>query len=415
MEAQFGLNSRDLSLPPVPTQVRGATDVAERSALFLGPSQSDPKPARTQALLTRSKLLPGGSSPGGRLGKPLRDAKTGLSLAHQDLPGANPAGASWPGQLNPQQQKSLESLRDHPDMKDLLQHKSFSSLPETARAQILGSLSQDPKQADQQLDNLAQVCWTLENHDLDEKDRVAAFQVAASLKKEHMGLLYSNLDKGTLTSPGSTGKTGLQSLATLTQGSLVKDLTGRPLDREGLMTQILSDLDDKRQIFQGDQNTCGATSASILLAERDPGEYVRILADLARDGKTQLRNHKDELAVHREALKPDTHYRSMTGNLLQPALMDFANGDQVTYDDVTEQQKVVGSANLFTSIADVVAGPLGPKAQRHHHRCGNHSLALQSGGPDSARDGSPDQRAAGRPISGQGRRHRCLGCCEGGQ
>ena len=108
-----------------------------------------------------------------------------------------------------------------------------------------------------------------------------------------------------------------------------------------LLRDLVEILEHPDRITQGRKGTCGATVAERALAERLPGEYVRILTDLLANGKTKLKNgavmHLNPGGLHKAKGERDTRY--LPSRVLQPSFTDFANGP-FTYDDDKEIQVI---------------------------------------------------------------------------
>jgi hypothetical protein len=99
-----------------------------------------------------------------------------------------------------------------------------------------------------------------------------------------------------------------------------RDLTGA-----SMLASTVRELYDPQACLQGDRQTCGAASAQILMAREAPSEYVRLVTGLAFEGRAGLYNGG---TMTRE---PDWNAdpadkRSLTGQLLQSAFMEYANG-----------------------------------------------------------------------------------------
>ncbi|MFP5504102.1 MAG: hypothetical protein ACLGIN_16575, partial [Candidatus Sericytochromatia bacterium] len=101
----------------------------------------------------------------------------------------------------------------------------------------------------------------------------------------------------------------------------------RSVPREALISQALVEVADPVTISQHGRGTCAATSVQILLAHESPAEYVRVLTQLASPaGEAKL---PGGAVIRRE---PDWNAgndggRSTPSRLLQPAFMEFANGE----------------------------------------------------------------------------------------
>ncbi|HEY9765494.1 MAG TPA: hypothetical protein V6C82_03985, partial [Chroococcales cyanobacterium] len=104
------------------------------------------------------------------------------------------------------------------------------------------------------------------------------------------------------------------------------------IDRQELLSEVKSELEDPSRIAQKKANTCGATSAQILLARRDPAEYVRLISGLASpEGKVSMRG--GENLARKEDWQAEDGGRTISSRLLQPAFMEVADGKLFVYDN----------------------------------------------------------------------------------
>jgi LysM repeat protein len=116
---------------------------------------------------------------------------------------------------------------------------------------------------------------------------------------------------------------------------LANDRLDPKIDQRQLVSQALIELNDPVSISQKSRGTCAPTSVQILIALREPQVYVGLLRGLASpSGLAKLPNGAE---IRREA---DWSYdndggRSIPSRLLQPALMEFANGD-ADYDNTND-------------------------------------------------------------------------------
>jgi peptidoglycan hydrolase-like protein with peptidoglycan-binding domain len=125
-----------------------------------------------------------------------------------------------------------------------------------------------------------------------------------------------------LSAPDFRGGTMLDSLHGLATGPLA-----RGVDRQGVLSSTMAEVENPARIEQWGQGTCAATSVTLRLARQSPAEYARIVAGLAgpsgavtlRDGETANRNG-GSLADNRSG-------RSTSERLIQDSFMGFANGN----------------------------------------------------------------------------------------
>jgi hypothetical protein len=110
------------------------------------------------------------------------------------------------------------------------------------------------------------------------------------------------------------------------------------IDRRELMRTILRDVADPSQIRQGKKFTCGATAIAISLARFSPAEYVRLVAGLASVEGRVTTFGGATIERQRHTIADDGSRRSLTGRLLQAALMQLGDGD-LDYDNRTERHR----------------------------------------------------------------------------
>ncbi|HBN08448.1 MAG TPA: hypothetical protein DD435_07305 [Cyanobacteria bacterium UBA8530] len=104
------------------------------------------------------------------------------------------------------------------------------------------------------------------------------------------------------------------------------------IDKQELLSEITSELEDPSRIAQKKANTCGATAAQILLARRAPAEYVRLISGLASpEGKVSMKS--GESLARKEDWEAEDGGRTLPSRLLQPAFMEVANGKLFAYDN----------------------------------------------------------------------------------
>lgn len=117
---------------------------------------------------------------------------------------------------------------------------------------------------------------------------------------------------------------------------LAGDRLAPGVDQGRLLSQALVELNDPVTISQHSRGTCAATSVQILTAIEAPDQYVRLLRGLSSpQGEAQLGNGQ---SIRREAdwNVDNDGGRSLSSRLLQPAFMEFANGelDYLNADDM---------------------------------------------------------------------------------
>lgn len=107
------------------------------------------------------------------------------------------------------------------------------------------------------------------------------------------------------------------------------------IDRRALIGAALAELADPERVSQGSRQTCAAAVVQAKLAQDDPAEYLRLLSGLAAPaGEVTLAS--GEVLTRDPNWRPASG-RSPTGDLLQPAFMQFATG---SYDSRTDTRAV---------------------------------------------------------------------------
>ena len=137
------------------------------------------------------------------------------------------------------------------------------------------------------------------------------------------------------------GKTLLDQLNTMSQQPLAARI-----DRQSWLADTLVEIYKPERICQHAWNTCGATSAQILMARENPAEYARLQSGLASpEGKVKMiggdilqreANWNPETSPHSGA----EDLRTTSGKLFQSAVMELGNGfGFVNYDASADVHK----------------------------------------------------------------------------
>jgi len=129
----------------------------------------------------------------------------------------------------------------------------------------------------------------------------------------------------------------LDAFKALQTASLHADLAPHRLT---LLRSALQELAYPERIEQHSKGTCAATTVQIVLALKNPVQYLNILQNLASpEGKVPpaLLHGATDLEREVETLKDDRSGRSLSSRLLQPAFMEFANGPAAQYDNTRDR------------------------------------------------------------------------------
>ncbi len=101
---------------------------------------------------------------------------------------------------------------------------------------------------------------------------------------------------------------------------------GEGIDRQQLLSDVVQEIAVPESIAQRTFGTCAPTATEIQLAKDHPAEYVRLIAGLASPEGEVTTLGGDVLRVEEGALGGD-RVRSVSQQLLAPALMELGNGD----------------------------------------------------------------------------------------
>lgn len=101
---------------------------------------------------------------------------------------------------------------------------------------------------------------------------------------------------------------------------------GEGIDRQQLLSDVVQEIAVPESIAQRTFGTCAPTATEIQLAKDNPAEYVRLISGLASPEGEVTTLGGDVLRVEEGAVGGDSK-RSVSQQLLAPALMELGNGD----------------------------------------------------------------------------------------
>ncbi|MFN8673461.1 MAG: hypothetical protein U0457_15425 [Candidatus Sericytochromatia bacterium] len=115
-----------------------------------------------------------------------------------------------------------------------------------------------------------------------------------TMKADLENLLKSN--SNVLMSKDSSGKTTIENLSALSEITINKK-TGEKVDGNNLLKNAVNMLKSDKNVTQGYHGTCGAGSLENYIRDKQPSELIRIVKDLASNGKAVLADGKEKLAL----------------------------------------------------------------------------------------------------------------------
>ncbi len=151
----------------------------------------------------------------------------------------------------------------------------------------------------------------------------------STIQNKLTSLLDGNIS---LSSKDSNGKSLIDNLEKM---SLIKKnkSTGESVDGKSLLKEAINMLADDKNITQGDNGTCGAGSLENLMRDTQPSELVRIVKDLASDGKVILADNNivSSMKLARNSLNFKETGRNQFDRIFQSAVMQrvaLVGGDE---------------------------------------------------------------------------------------
>jgi hypothetical protein len=161
-------------------------------------------------------------------------------------------------------------------------------------------------------------------------------------------------------------------------GEMAKQPLAEGIDRQQLLTETLRAVENPVRMDQEDTNTCGGVSAQIMLALKNPAEYVRLVGGLSTpEGSVKLAGGE---TIRRDAewQNPEKGAgRALGLKLLTPPLMDMAQLPGLKHDAKTDENKLLGhnmpgflqeflgEGNLGMGEAKVASQLMGEKRDMH--------------------------------------------------
>ncbi|MFN8575498.1 MAG: hypothetical protein U0354_01450 [Candidatus Sericytochromatia bacterium] len=166
-------------------------------------------------------------------------------------------------------------------------------------------------------------------------DRVKFIELYDNLdsttQKQLIGLLNKEIS---LASKDSQGKSLIENINDLTQIKKNKQ-TGESVNGKNLAKEAIAIIDNDKNVTQGYHGTCGAGSLQNLMRDTYPSELVRIVKDLASNGKAVLADNNDisSMKLARNSINYKESGRNQFSRIFQSAVMQrvaLVGGDERT-------------------------------------------------------------------------------------
>lgn len=137
------------------------------------------------------------------------------------------------------------------------------------------------------------------------------------------------------------------------------------LDRRTLIRDLIREVATPTAIDQQGKGTCTVTSLQILMAERHPAEYVRLVAGLASPSGSVVTQGRATLRRDPGTERDDDSLRTLSARLWQSALMEYANGPQQDYSNAEDRHSGTGGSGLGNDdFSAAVAAVLGAEPKQ---------------------------------------------------
>lgn len=163
-----------------------------------------------------------------------------------------------------------------------------------------------------------------------DRERMLAVWSKAGMARTDLQSIASK--PGALSAKDAKGGTLVDSLSALSSGPLAP---GLDTERAWLLSSTIAGVARPEVITQESRGTCSVTAMSQMLAKAEPAEYARLVAGLSTpEGRVALKNGDVITRVTGTERQADSG-RTPPERLLQPALLEYGNGD-LRYDNARD-------------------------------------------------------------------------------
>jgi hypothetical protein len=140
------------------------------------------------------------------------------------------------------------------------------------------------------------------------------------------------MGNGRLMNRDRQGQTTLQHLDTLDRQRVPAEV-----DKPTAYRELVSNLAEPGRISQFRRGTCAPTSVQYQHARQQPSDYARVTAGLLSERGEVRMNNGDMLVRNRSGLAPDDSQRTSVDRIYQSSMMEYGNGDRLTYDNARDK------------------------------------------------------------------------------
>ncbi|MBS2036998.1 hypothetical protein JST97_18555 [bacterium] len=140
------------------------------------------------------------------------------------------------------------------------------------------------------------------------------------------------LGNGRLMNKDKQGQTTLQHLEQLDRQRVPSQV-----DKPTAYRELVANIAEPGNTNQRDRGTCAPTSVEYLHAKNQPSDYARTVTGLLSEKGEVRMNNGDILRRNASGLGPDDSGRTSVDRIYQSSMMDYADGDKLTYNNATDQ------------------------------------------------------------------------------
>jgi hypothetical protein len=142
----------------------------------------------------------------------------------------------------------------------------------------------------------------------------------------------SILGNGRLMNKDKQGQTTLQHLDQLDRQKVPAEV-----DKPTAFRELVGNIAQPGNTNQRARGTCAPTSVEYLHAKNQPSDYARTVTGLLSEKGDVRMNNGDIMHRNASGLGPDNSGRTSVDRIYQSSMMDYADGDKLTYNNATDQ------------------------------------------------------------------------------
>ncbi|MFN8608091.1 MAG: hypothetical protein U0931_11210 [Vulcanimicrobiota bacterium] len=140
------------------------------------------------------------------------------------------------------------------------------------------------------------------------------------------------LGNGRLMNKDKQGQTTLQHLDQLDRQKVPSQV-----DKPTAYRELVANIAEPGNTNQRRRGTCAPTSVEYLHAKNQPSDYARTITGLLSEKGEVRMNNGDILRRNASGLGADDSGRTSVDRIYQSSMMDYADGDKLTYNNATDQ------------------------------------------------------------------------------